>query len=347
MNKRLIKTLLCFGLVMLLTVAAGCDVDQWPFSLLREKAQDNLVLPEKIPDHEVSDDESGGYLFYYQDTEKRFLVPVTRKINYTEAIARLVTEELISNPELKKSLSSAGLMTPIPENTVLRGLNISEGLATVNFSASFVTYPEKEERLIFDSILNTLQQFQSIDKVMVTVEGIDISEFPGGTPGNIPLGPETWINLEISDELSDYRDYESVKIYFSYCSPGENIFYVPVTRVIKQTDQDPVEISIKELLAGPRRQSGLFSDIPVDTSLLNYSVNGEAVTVDLSEELLKFKGGRTGEQNIMNQLIFTLTDHPGIEKVKILIDGKEKILPGGTDLSQTFSRPAHINYVKF
>lgn len=353
MKNFFIKTVMCAGLLVILGLSTGCEADFWPLSLLQSddyeyNAEERITLPDKTDEdskEDYDDETTTEYTFYYPNSEKQFLVPVSRRIPDTEAIARTVLGELISTPELEQKLSPAGLSPSIPSNTTIRGINIQDGLATINFSASFLTYPEDEERLVMESILCSLKQFSSIEQVMLVVEGVDFDEFPGGTPGDTPLGPESRVNLEISDDVEDYQDYTAVNIYFAYHTGDGEIFYVPVTRVTDTREDitDIEEASVLELLTGPRRNSGLFTEIPSGTELLEFSLEDGLATVNLSADILNYRGGLTGEENIINQIVLTLTEHATVEQVKILIDGEEIKLPEGTDLTETFTRPEHFN----
>lgn len=332
------------GLVLFVISATGCE---WPFNFINNESKRHyreIILPDQEPpDHNINNGEEVRVgMLYYPDPGKKFLVPVTRRFPYTDTIARATLEYLIAGPEREKELEFWGLSASIPLYTEIRGISIGDNVARVDFSASFLSYPPEEERLILNSILCTLKQFPNIDQVLIMVEGVALDQLPGGTPGKLPLGPECRINLEVSEGLEDYREYTAVKIFFAYLAPGEKIFYVPVTRVLSPRD-DPVKASLLELLKGPRRGSGLFSDIPPETKVLALHVEDNVVIVDFSREILYYGGGLTGEQNVISQVVLTLTEYPEVEKVKILIEGKERILPEGTDLSLPLSRSLPLN----
>ena len=78
-----------------------------------------------------------------------------------------------------------GLRATIPEGTRLLGISIVNGLCTVDFSKEFVdnhSGGSAGEIMTLTSILKTLQEFPSIDKVQILVEGQK-----GATLGNILL----------------------------------------------------------------------------------------------------------------------------------------------------------------
>lgn len=72
-------------------------------------------------------------------------------------------------------------------------------------------------------------------------------------------------------------------------------------------------------------------------------LNGSTLVVDFSDGLTGYGGGRTAEQAMIGSLLLTLTEIPGVDNVKITINGQVPNLPEGTDLSQPVSRPLLVN----
>lgn len=342
-----LRMVLYAALFLLPVLTAGCHDGGWSLPLIGTgKPPEGLSLPtaegSKKGEKEVNPDDL--YILYYPDIDNRFLVPVTRKITPTETIARSVIEKLIATSKDDPELSKAKLYPPIPPNTMVRGLAVEDGLATLNLSASFLTYPPEAERLVLGSICGSLRQFENIKRVQITVEGVEIDEFPGGTPGLDPFEKEDMmINPEIDDDVGDYRDTTALTVYFAHAGRG-CVLYVPVTRVLSGP---PVEAaakaSLEELLSGPRHRSGLYSDIPPATGLLGFEIEDGTAIVNLSGEFAGYRGGKSGEENALKLIALTLTACEAIDEVKILVAGEEVTLPDGADLSLPLSRPEWIN----
>jgi len=78
--------------------------------------------------------------------------------------------------------------SPIPDGTTLRSIKIADGLATVDMSGEFQSHfhgSETEEAQTVNSVLRTLGQFPSIDRVQFLVDGkaIDaLSQLPLSGP---------------------------------------------------------------------------------------------------------------------------------------------------------------------
>ncbi len=305
--------------------------------------QEQFELPETPP---MPPDPGGDYCgtLYYPDVQGRFLVPVQRKIEETETVIRNTMEKLVKTPQLEQELKPLGLVPLLPEETTILGIHIGgAGPSRVDFSSAFLKYDPSIERLVLGGLLCTLRQFPEVERLEIMIEGKTPERFPGGTSGGMPLGPECLLNLEVDDALDDYRSYTAVTIYFCMLTPQGRILYVPVTRALPPVEERSAA-AVKELLAGPRSGSGLFSDIPPGTELISLHLEGDLAVVDLSGELLAHEGGRTGAENMLNQLLLTLTREEGVARVQILVEGERIRLPDGADLSAPLEPPAAYNF---
>lgn len=109
-------------------------------------------------------------------------------------------------------------------------------------------------------------------------------------------------------------------------------------RTVRQTEDMP-KTAVEELLAGSSTPE-LVTVIPRGTKLISLSVKQGIAFVDLTSDILNTPNrGSASESMIVTSIVNTLTEFPEIEKVQILIDGKNKeTLYGHMDLSQPFTR---------
>jgi spore germination protein GerM len=80
--------------------------------------------------------------------------------------------------------------SPIPEGTSLRGLKINAGVATVDFSSEFQKNfhgGDMQEAAAVNSVLMTLGQFHTIDRVQILVDGSPIDTLGGHFEISTPL----------------------------------------------------------------------------------------------------------------------------------------------------------------
>lgn len=125
---------------------------------------------------------------------------------------------------------------------------------------------------------------------------------------------------------SGHFDNIKVKLYFVETSTST---LKPEERTISLNSEENSEITSKvleELKFGPKSQSYKKS-IPNDVNILGAVLEGQTITVNLSSEFNNLKA--SDAVFCKTSLIYTLTNLEFIEKVKILVDGKDLLNPNG------------------
>lgn len=119
-------------------------------------------------------------LLYFPNSSADQVYPETRDLMIIDGgVARAAMLGLIQGPR------SQGLVASLADGTKLLDISISNGLCTVDFSKEFVenhSGGSAGELVTLSSIVKTLTQFDSIDRVQILVEGK-----AGATLGNILL----------------------------------------------------------------------------------------------------------------------------------------------------------------
>jgi len=86
------------------------------------------------------------------------------------------------------------------------------------------------------------------------------------------------------------------------------------------------------LVAGPTKSEaakGLFTEIPAGTKVRKAFIEGDTAYVDFSKKLGEYGGGSARVQGLIMQIVYTMTEMPGINKVGIMVDGKSEVVLGG------------------
>jgi germination protein M len=107
------------------------------------------------------------------------LVPVSREVAGTVAVARAAMEQLLAGPtddERAHDLQVGTIGTQIPEGTRLLGLDVADGIATVDLSSEFasgdITGDEREAWAIrLAQVTYTLTQFSTVESVRFLIDG--------------------------------------------------------------------------------------------------------------------------------------------------------------------------------
>jgi spore germination protein GerM len=123
--------------------------------------------------------------------EHGYVVPVERRIPYTEGVLRAALEELIRGP-----LPADGQVgRTLPESAKVGGITVKDGLATLNFDdKTFVDHQGGTlgGAITVQSLVFTAIQFPSVDHVVVLAGGTPWSD--GHFVWDRPLGAEDLLN---------------------------------------------------------------------------------------------------------------------------------------------------------
>lgn len=115
-------------------------------------------------------------VLYFSDEYAEYLVPERRNIEIAggDTIEKAVVTELIKGP------TEGGYMRTIPPDTKLLSIETKNGVCFVNLSKEFVdkhTGGSTGERLTIYSIVNSLTELGTIEKVQFLIEGEKREEF--------------------------------------------------------------------------------------------------------------------------------------------------------------------------
>lgn len=128
-------------------------------------------------------------VLYFGDDQAEYLLPEKRNLIIEEdasdeLLASRVVNELIAGPESKD------LRPTIPAESKLLSLKISEGIASVNFSEEIRSkHPggSAGETMTMYSLINTLTEIDSIDKVQLLIAGKKAETLAGHWDTSEPL----------------------------------------------------------------------------------------------------------------------------------------------------------------
>ncbi len=275
-------------------------------------------------------------LLYFAEPTGTLLVPAARQVSVAsdapEQLATAALSELIAGP-----LPGSGLNGAVASNVGLREEPVLSptGILTINLDRS------PGDDMALKAIALTLTELQAVESVQIQVDGQDVglagdNERIGRLPYNIhnPAGlPESFGSRETS----------FLSLYF----PSSNVqgHYTRISRLVPRTTS-PARKTVEELLAGPGPFGNLLtSPIPADTQLndIRFDDNDDQfLIVDLSQPF----ADAINREAALDTLLLSLTDlrnaeQEPIEKVQVLIDGRELSEAWGSEFAQPFfTRPA-------
>ncbi|KXG76512.1 GerMN domain-containing protein [Thermotalea metallivorans] len=282
-----------------------------------DKAASNIIENDPSAQGDV---QLRDTVLYYKD-DKGFLIPVMRKIPWTEGIAKATLASLVDNPANRKDMESIGLIPVIPANTEIRGMDIDNGLCKVDFSSDFLNYATKaEEESLVKAVVYTLTEFVTIDRVQLMIDGKIQKKLPFGTEVGKPITRDN-INY-----VSAVPSKDKVVVYYEGTTNGLETYFVPVTKAVDKKDSLGVNAidALDALVEGPPEGSGLYTQIPKGTKVISVDMNNAVAYVNFNEEILKIKDSAETAESVIKSIALTLREqYKDVTAVKILANGKE------------------------
>lgn len=105
---------------------------------------------------------------YFTDETGELLYPEKREVvhNIYTSLEKVILEELISGPE------QAGRMPTLDPGIKLLNVSVNENVCYLNFDSSFLSNPlEVKDYIPIYSIVNSLSELSSVNRVQITVNG--------------------------------------------------------------------------------------------------------------------------------------------------------------------------------
>jgi germination protein M len=248
---------------------------------------------------------------FYGDAGNEKIVAEERSISYQqwEDKYTIILQELIKGPENNQHRANI-----LPETKVY-GTIEQNGDLIVDFSKEFNRFAGSMAEIIgVGSVVNTLTQFEAIDKVKILVEGEELTG-----PSGMPRGFMETFPTEVKPQEKE----ANVILYFSN---QDATAVVGETRTItfppETSRNEFIRLVLEELIKGPRNKN-LKPVIPPEVKVLSVKIQGSTAHVDFSEEMhTKHWGGATGEAMTINSIVNTLTEFPYIQRVKMTVEGE-------------------------
>lgn len=183
-------------LLMLVAVSAGC-----------RRQQPAQPEPQPTPVEPAKMDVAVYYLKSSQND--MYLVREIHPVDKTAEVAKTALSELISGTP-----TTAGAYRVLPADTKILGIKIDQGLATVDFSAEVLkaNVGSSGEALGIASIVDTLTEFPTIQKVAFTVDGskekgmdwwghVGLYEQPFKRDVSSVFEPAIWVTAPVKDQV--------------------------------------------------------------------------------------------------------------------------------------------------
>lgn len=157
-------------------------IPQPPREAPKETPKEPVEPPIKTEDKQLF------FVRYSESTESIEIVPVIRRISYENSPLTQTLSTLLYGPNVAEL--SKDLITMIPEKSKILSIEISKGIAAINFNEEFMFNPNGREGLEAQlaQIVYTATQFPTVSAVQFLIEG-EVRDFlSDGVYIKLPLG---------------------------------------------------------------------------------------------------------------------------------------------------------------
>ena len=262
-------------------------------------------------------------MVYYKDTYG-YVVPVQTKIEWSEGIAKAVIRKMMNTAELQKDLVVMGLESLMPPEAVINGLDISNGLAKIDFATNKITLNNaRDEKCFVEGVVLALTTFPTVTEVQFMFNGHIIDTLPFGTNVSKPLKA-----VDINADTSTMGN--ATTLYYSAQSPTSYTYFVPVTTYLGTSD---CKSAINQLIEG--KNNNLETCIPQNARLLNCQMIGDTLCLFFNDEFNKLKNSYVDEMHAMKSITLTCSQFYEFTDVKVYAGSKEYKLNHDLDVFAT------------
>lgn len=306
MRKLMVATLTLFILMILYLM---------PDSLMEKK----LDLTHDNVEYVYSNSLDVIYLLDSNDYVARTKI---NSINSSDVIAKAkdLIEGLIIGGS-KSNIIPNGFRSIIPSGTTVLDISLESDTLIVNFSDELLDINEKYEEKMIEAIVYTLTSLDSVDKVIIKVNGEVLTKLPNSGK-NLPSVLDKSFGINKVYDISSVHNIDSFTVYYVN-SYNDNSYYVPVTKYINNDNQDKIKVIIEQLSSAPIYESNLMSFLDVSAKLLDYSLEEEVIKLNFNNAILS----DVTNSNILEEVVYTISlsmnDNYGVEEVIFCVDNEE------------------------
>lgn len=219
---------------------------------------------------------------------------IKKKDNDIEYIINLLTKGSLYENYLPVNFEPL-----IPENTKLLNYSLNDKVLKLNFSKEFLLVKENDEEKMIESLIYSLCELESIDKILIYVENEKLNELPNSKI-KLPVSLDKSYGINKVYDIKSYKNVTKTTIY--YASKTDDLtYYIPITK-ITNNDANAVEIIVKELKTSPIYESNLISFLNASYELKNYEIMENSVNMSFDNKMLL----NLNDENITEKVKYTL-----------------------------------------
>jgi germination protein M len=251
-------------------------------------------------------------VLYFRDASG-YIVPVMKKIPVEDGIAKAALKCLVAGTDEDTKLAAMGVEAPVPKGTTM-DLDIADGKATVNLKMTQKCDNKASEEAMVTSVVNTLLEFSTVDKVAVQINGQVMKTMPNGAEIK-----DVYSDPMLNIEPAGAPDSAEGKLELCFANEAGKAI-VPVYRVAGE------KVSLAETLTEmtqPAEGTGLVSLFPPSCDVLGVTISDKGVaTIEFSKEFSALSDTPAMETLALRAIGMACKQFHGVKEYKIIAGGK-------------------------
>ena len=245
------------------------------------------------------------YRKVYMLDNDNYLVPLTFAFDSKEILADDI-RYVISMLRDDSPLTEKGYSPLLNDIVKIQGIDLENNILNIDFSKEFNEYDVSKEEQIIESLTWTLMQYDEVNGVTISVDGIKLETLPqSGTALPSVLDKTIGIN-KYYDTTGNIYNTTSITVFYEKENFGETV-YVPVTRRVIEEENEKMSVynAMKEdisVMSGLKR----IDVIDLIDEEMSINFNEDELNVALMSEALMEEG--IIDNKIYELLVMTYAD---------------------------------------
>ena len=263
------------------------------------KAEDFLLYDDSATSDHVT------LKLYFSDHNGRYLMEESRSRQFSAAgsMAEYIVKELLNGPE------TDGYLPVLPEGVNLLGVELSQGVCTVNFSEAFLTNQPRthaQARMTVFSVVNSLTELAEVESVRFHCVGKTIGNYAGIDLSGVMFREE----IAIRDPEPSAASLEGT--LYVPCG-GDKLAGIPM--FIRQSAGKMGANAVLSALLSFRPANGYENPFPDGTALVNQVTKDGLCTVTFNNAFALRNSDPEQLQLAIRSVVATLCSLEQIDRV--------------------------------
>ncbi|MCR5655521.1 MAG: GerMN domain-containing protein [Lachnospiraceae bacterium] len=283
--------------------------------------------------------EEGTFNVYRLGSEGMSIVPEEVELSGLEGdtTGDLAVKDLLD--ELQEAPQDKALKSVLPGSVTVKDFHILDGQLVVNFSVEYLNMDKVREVLCRAALVRTLCQVETVDNVLLMVEGEPLTDADGNAVGH--LTPDMFFD-NAGNALSTY-ERTNLTLYFAN-ETGDRL-KPTIVECVYNSNISMDRLVVEKIIEGPKDDAEHKQGYPTvskDTVINSVTTRDGVCYVNLGSGFLAHEYNVTPQVTIYS-LVDSLTELADVNKVQISIEGSTEMDYMETiPLSQNFERNLEV-----